>query len=170
MKRFIVISSLVVALNSLAACGFRPIHASYGENAQLQQELASVDINYISTILNQTIASSLSRLLNPENKDAPTRYLLSLDAESSHSALAIQLDQEVTRYKTTVRANYTLKDIKQGTLITEGIYQREGSYDVVESEYAEHVSRKETERRVAKEIAQDIKLDVLTALMQEREE
>lgn len=154
----------VALLMSLSACGFQPIYATSGVNSQLGKELQSIELSYASNVLNQSVARTFKRLISPEGKKHTSRYLLTLNAEASHGALAIQLNQEVTRYKTTVRLSYTLTDMQTGKELRSGKLVRQGGYDVVESEYAEHVSRIDTERRVATELAEDLKLDIISAL------
>ncbi len=161
----VLLACAMIMLLSLSACGFRPLYATTGESGQLKSQLQSIELAYESAPTNQSIARAFKRLVSPEGKTKSPRYLLNLNSEASHGALAIQLDQEVTRYKTTVSLSYSLVDKLTGELLREGSISRQGGYDVVESEYAEHVSRKDTERRVARELAEDLKLDVISALL-----
>ena len=163
MKKPITLLSAILLI-SLSACGFQPLYATSGENSELGKELQSIELSYASNVLNQSVARTFKRLISPEGKTRAPRYLLMLDVQATHGALAIQLNQEVTRYKTTVRLNYTLTDKQTGLEMRSGRLVRQGGYDVVESEYAEHVSRTDTELRVAKELAEDLKLDVISAL------
>lgn len=156
----------VVVLSAITACGFRPVYATYEDDRDLTKKLTAIEISSADTVINQYVRRSLTRLITPEkNKARAPLYVLELDANASHGALAIQLDQEVTRYKTTVSLRYSIKEKASGKIMRQGTLVRQGGYDVVESEYAEHVSRNDTEKRVASELAEDLKLDIISALL-----
>ena len=169
MTRFLISLFVVGGLLVVSACGFRPVHGTTGESAELRKQLQSIEVVYQSSLINQSIGQSLERLLRPEDKSKLKKYVLSFDSRVSHGALGIQLDQEVTRYKTTVSISYSLVDKASGKLLRQDTLQRQGGYDVVESEYAEHISRTDTESRVAKELSEDIKLDIMAALIKAAE-
>lgn len=169
MTRFLISFFVVGGLLITSACGFRPVHGTTGESAALRKQLQSIEVVYRSSLINQSIGQSLERLLRPEGKNNSKRYVLSFDSRVSHGALGIQLDQEVTRYKTTVNISYSLVDKVTGERLRQDTLQRQGGYDVVESEYAEHVSRTDTESRVARELSEDLKLDIMAALIKAAE-
>ena len=169
MTRFLISLFVVGGLLVVSACGFRPVHGTTGESAELRKQLQSIEVVYRSSLINQSIGQSLERLLRPEGKNNSKRYVLSFDSSVSHGALGIQLDQEVTRYKTTVNISYSLVDKVTGVVLRQDTLQRQGGYDVVESEYAEHISRTDTESRVARELSEDLKLDIMAALIKAAE-
>jgi LPS-assembly lipoprotein len=164
MKNYIS-GLIILALVGLAGCGFRPVYSTQGENDTIRKDLLAITYAYEGTPVNQALMRALKQLINPQEETAPIRYILSFDTLASHGALAIQLNQEVTRYKTTVSLSYDLTDSQTGKLIKQGRLTRQGGYDVVQSQYAEHVSRQETEKRVTKELAEDLKLDLISAVL-----
>lgn len=164
LRIFVLCSALMVA-----ACGFHPLYATNDEDAGVRRELAAINVEYKHDLLAQSVATAVKKLINPDSIQTKPRYTLALDATSSYSALAIQLDQQVTRYKVTVTVHYTLADAQTNKVVADSSISRQGGYDAVESDYAIEVSRMDTERRVAKELAEDVKLDIVSAIMKQDE-
>jgi LPS-assembly lipoprotein len=86
-----------------------------------------------------------------------SRYDLVIRLTNTNSALAIQLDNTITRYNLTLTAAFDLKDRSDGGVVFASTVQRVASYNVRRAPFATLTAQKDAERRAAEEIADDIR-------------
>jgi len=158
-------SILIIFIISLNACGFTPVYKQNNSYFEANEKLASVKVNTDRGLNEQYFSSRLNDLLNPTEIDAEKKYDLNIKLSVASTPLAIQQDRTVTRYKVTVGANYTLKDKASDNILSEGTIQREGGFDKVDSNYATYISEEDSKRRVTKELAEDMKLRIISVLL-----
>lgn len=156
-RRFFLTGAVtLVAPGLLGACGFRPLLAR-DEGETIQSELAAIRVTGLSGRLGQHLEIALDENLNPTSSDVPSRYELAINLANTNSALAIQLDNTITRYNLTLTAVFELKDWSDNGLLYRSTVQRVASYNVRRAPFATLTAQKDAERRAAGEIADDIR-------------
>ena len=94
----------------VSGCGFRPLYGG-PEGAAVAEELAAIEVEAPLTRLGRILQNQLIDDLNPAGLTVAKRYRLDLRLRQSRRALAIQLDDTVTRYDLTLAAFFTLRDL-----------------------------------------------------------
>lgn len=153
------------------ACGFRPLYggAPGGETAA---ELASIEVVAPATLVGQFLKNRLLDDLNPSGMTVATRYRLTLDLRRNETALAIQLDDTITRFDLTLAAFFALTSLETGgaapaSAALEGgaasqpayrsAVRRVASYNVVTDPFATLMAEQDAERRAATELSRAIR-------------
>jgi LPS-assembly lipoprotein len=156
-RRVFVLGGLALtAAVALGACGFRPLlHRADGDN--VRGELAAINVTGLGGRLGQHLAIALDENLNPTSRQVPSRYDLAVRLTNTNSALAIQLDNTITRYNLTLVAVFDLKDRSDDSVVYGSSVQRVASYNVRRAPFATLTAQKDAERRAAEEIADDIR-------------
>lgn len=166
-RSFILGGLASAALLPLGACGFRPMF-SRSDGDTVRDELAAIRVTGLGGRLGQHLDVALDENLNPTSKRLPSRYDLAIRLRNTNSALAIQLDNTITRYNLTLTARFELNDRADGSLLYGSSVQRVASYNVRRAPFATLTAQKDAERRAAEEIADDIR--TLLALHFQRRE
>ena len=154
--RRVLLTILVGALTPLAACNLRPLHAGPA-GAELNQELAAVEIKRLEGRLGQTLRNYLIDELNPAGVSTSPTYSLEISLERAQNALAIQLDDVATRYDLSLAATFELKRKADGKTAYRSAVRRLSSYNVRDEPFATLVAEQDAERRAAREIARQIR-------------
>lgn len=162
--RKILIPSLL-SLLMLSACGFTPIYSQKADNTAIAEKLASVEVKPIKTLMGQQYVNALKDILDPKNMSAVSEYTIEASLKKDVMPLAIERDRTVTRYKVIIVAEYKLKEQLSGKVVSTGTVKGAADYDRVDSDYATYVSENDTTSRVIKELAQDTKIKIISALL-----
>ena len=109
-RRLLLALSAGPGLLLLGGCGFRPLYAG-PEGEAVAEELAAVEVRAPLTRLGRILESQLRDDLNPAGLRVARRWRLDLDLRQSRRALAIQLDDSITRYDLTLAAFFTLRKV-----------------------------------------------------------
>lgn len=140
---------------TLGACTFRPLlHATNDQG--VRAELEAIRIVDLDGRLGQLVRNALLDELNPSGVDVPSRYILEVDLERSAESLGIQLDNVITRFNLELTARFELIDPKDGEVLYEAQVRRIASYNVSRQPYATLAAEVDAERRVAKEVGNNI--------------
>jgi LPS-assembly lipoprotein len=95
---------------ALGGCGFRPLYAGpAGE--QVASELAAIDVMAPKTRLGRILENQLIDDLNPAGLAQAKRYRLDVRLERDKRALAVQIDDNITRFDLTLAAFFTLRNL-----------------------------------------------------------
>lgn len=140
----------------LGACGFRPLLYQADGDA-VRGELAAIRITGLGGRLGQHLQVALDENLNPTSAQVSSRYDLGIRLTNTNNALAIQLDNTISRYNLTLTAAFELKDRSDDKVIYGSTVQRVASYNVRRAPFATLTAQKDAERRAAEEIADDIR-------------
>jgi len=151
MKRYL----LLIACLFIAACGFKPVHASLDSN--LQDQLASIEIAPIEGRSGQVLKYKLSDLLTPDSGKTGGQYVLDIVLTSEKRELGIQENLRVTRYDIVQTANYSLKNAVNGTELTKGKATIKSSFNRTESEFSAYVAEEDANKKAAEELAGELK-------------
>jgi len=109
-RRLLVALSAGPGLLLLGGCGFRPLYAG-PEGEAVAEELAAIEVRAPLTRLGRILEQQLHDDLNPAGLRVAQRWRLDLRLQQSRRALAIQLDDSITRYDLTLAAFFTLREV-----------------------------------------------------------
>lgn len=155
-RTFILRGAALTTMGALGACGFRPLlYRADGET--IRGELAAIHVSGLRGRLGQHLEVALDENLNPKSIDLPNRYELAIRLRNTNSALAIQLDNTISRYNLTLTAGFELRDWADGSVIYGATVRRVASYNQRRAPFATLTAQKDAERRAAEEIADDIR-------------
>lgn len=155
-RRRLVAAGLPVILALVAGCNLRPLHARH-DGPNVTRELAAVDVQAPRSRLGQIVENELMDELQAAGQAAPPRYVLDIVLERATNALAIQLDDTVTRYDLTLFARFELRRKADNALLFVSAARRVASYNVVRAPYATLAAEQDAERRAAVELAHEIR-------------
>lgn len=155
---------------ALGGCGFRPMLLAPDEGPEVREHLAAVEITGLNGRLGQLVRRALLDELNPASVEVPRRYLLAVRLRRTSNALAIQLDNTITRYNLTLIAQIQLLDQEQRTPLYSSTVRRIASYNVRRAPYATLVAELDAERRAAREIGNNIRTLLAVYFAREVEE
>lgn len=156
MRRRRALALLGLALPGLAACNLRPLHGG-SSGAAANRELASIAVDVPRSRIGQILRNQLLDELNPAGMEVPQRYVLIVRLDRERDALAIQLDDTVTRFDLTLLARFELRRKADGVTLYQGAARRVASYNVVRAPYATLVAEEDAERRAARELSREIR-------------
>ena len=147
---------LISALLMLAACELRPLHMAPA-GATINEALATIEVSAPKTPVGQQLATHLIDDLNPAGVSVESRYRLEVSLERTRTALAIQLDDRITRYDLTLAAFFRLISLEEDRTIYRSAVRRVASYNVVREPFATLIAEQDAERRAAIEISRQIR-------------
>ena len=161
-----LVLSLCVCL-MVAACGFTPVYST--QNKKLTtNELAAIRVEPIRSREGAILVNKLEQMLTQGDYSQPQKYKLTITLSRDRTAIAIERDRTISRFRLVLTAKYTLKDTSTGKVIDSGLLKREGGYDKVESDYATYVSEEDAINRIARELAEDFRIHLTSALLQKK--
>ena len=102
-------AAIIGLIGGLSACGFRPMMMQ-SKNEDVRDDLAAVEITGLKGRLGQLLRNSLLDHMNPQSLSIAPRYILAIQLNRKTDALAIQLDNTVTRCNLVLTANIRLLD------------------------------------------------------------
>ena len=158
MKRRVILLTgcALFASTALGACGFRPL-LSQTEGDNVRTRLAAVRVTGLGGRLGQQLKIALEDNLDPTSSGGPARYDLDIRLQNTNSALAIQLDNTITRYNLALTAGFQLTSRDDHQVLYQSSVRRVASYNVRRAPFATLTAKQDAERRAAKEIADDIR-------------
>jgi LPS-assembly lipoprotein len=142
---------------ALGGCGFRPLLKQGEGDSEVGRQLAAVEVPTLNSRVGYLVRDSLLDQLNPAGAQIPPRYLLTISLQSRTNALAIQLDNTITRYNLTLAARFSLLDSSDRRVLYQSIVRRVASYNASRAPYAELTAELDAERRAARDVGTDIR-------------
>lgn len=144
------------ALAALGGCGFRPLYGG-GSNTGAGRLFESVRVEREPGEAGFRLHESLVERLRPVAGTAP--MVLVTKTRLIRDQLAIEEDDQVTRFNLRVITSYTLRRAGAGpsdTPLTTGEVRSIAAYNATASQYATLVSERQSVRRASEEIADKI--------------
>lgn len=153
------------------SCGFRPLYGG-APGGEVAAELASIEVVTPDTRVGQLLKNRLLDDLNPSGMTVASRYRLTLELRRTETALAIQLDETITRFDLTLAAFFVLTSLEadgvspasagaDGDAASGPAYRsalrRVASYNVVSDPFATLMAEQDAERRAATELSRGIR-------------
>lgn len=159
----------VVALMcaGLASCGFQPLYAVPETGASVSAELSGVQIMPIKDRLGQIVYNSLIDEITPLGNPAMPNYQLEMKIDANREGLGFEEDDTVTRFNYTIIGTYQLRDVASGKIVHKSASRSIAAYNVVDNQYATLTARQDAEARAARDLSQNIKLQ-LTLFFKDR--
>jgi LPS-assembly lipoprotein len=164
-RRRALLAAALAAVALAGGCNLRPLHGG-ARGAELNRELAAVEVEPPRDRLAQTVRNYLIDELNPAGVAAPVAYTLSFRLERARNSLAIQLDDIATRYDLSLAATFELKTKDDGRTLYRSAVRRVVGYNVRSEPFATLVAEQDAERRAAREISRQIRTQLSLYLAQ----
>ncbi len=143
---------------SLAACGFRPLHSRDSETAYATgDDLAAILVYPLPDRSGQQMHNLLRDGLNPRGQPGNPRFGLRVTLSESTRDLGIRRDATATRANLTVVARFALEDYATRAVLFQAQSRSTNSYDILEDEFANSVSRQDALRRALREVSIQMK-------------
>ncbi|HET6522610.1 MAG TPA: LPS assembly lipoprotein LptE [Geminicoccaceae bacterium] len=163
-RRALLLALLLTAAAGLGGCGCRPIYGRDPEMAAagapgdrpVRAEMAAVRVVGLNDRLGQALYNDLLDELNPAGIEVSPRYDLVVRTSRGTQALAIQLDNQITRYNLTLAAAFQLRRRADNRPLYRSTVRRVASYNVRREPFATLIAEQDAERRAAREVSEDI--------------
>lgn len=143
---------LTVGLAGIGGCNLRPLHGG-SQGAEVDRELASIEVNATQNRIGQKIKTFLLDDLNPRGATELGRYELMVRTQASRTALLVQLDGDITRYDLLLAAFYELRDKVDQKVLYRSAARRVASFNLRRAPFATQVSQDDAEDRAARELS-----------------
>lgn len=147
-----------LALLSLAACGFEPVHGKASTQRIVAQggvDLSAIIVSVDRTRLGQLLKAEISDRIHPRLSNAPKRYRLSITLEESELSRFINPDGTPSRGDFVYNSSYSLIDLVSKKQVATGTLERISSYNISDSaDYATFVTQEDARKRGVIALAQ----------------
>ena len=137
----------------LGNCGFQPLH---GKRSQING-MPSVAVAAIPDRAGQIVRNKLLDLLQLKSVADRPVFKLSVSLKESREGMAFQQDDSATRFNLRLAAQFKLTDIRTGQSLLVGNARAISAYNVVRSDYANLINRRDALRRAAERLAEGIR-------------
>jgi LPS-assembly lipoprotein len=150
------------AASLLAACGYTPLYGSMSGsghgNAKITEAMKGLDVPQIpgGGLIGLDVRNGLLDNMGIDGNPVKPAQRLEVTLTPSLGGLLVQPDAAITRYNYTLLGAYRLVDTKDGHVLTEGHVYGQSAYNVVTSEYATVVARRDAERRAAQNVSTEL--------------
>ena len=149
----------ILGATLLGACGFQPLYGTGRTplDGAVVADLAAVRIEPIPDRVGQVVRNNLLDRLTPLGEPASPRFQLSVGLAEAKEGLAIQIDNNFTRFNLTLTASYVLEDAGSGSVVTAGKVRATAAYNVLRSDFANVIAERDAQLRVAREVSDELK-------------
>ena len=148
-------AALSLTALALGACGFRPLYAKTENGPGVQGALARVAVQEQRERVGFDVRSRLVELLSRGGGASPA-YDLAIKVEEREEGLAIEPDTSVTRYNFELTGFFVLRDRASGKVLTRGSSKAVAAYNVVDSQFATEIAKRDVRDRAARTLGEDI--------------
>lgn len=114
----------VLSLAALAACGFTP---AYGPNGPASALRGTIEVEAPT---NKNAFDFVTQLEQRLGLPETPRYVLSYSLETREDRVGLTPKQEIIRYQIFGSANFTIRDVETGEVLTKGTVDNFTSYSV----------------------------------------
>ncbi len=157
IARALTVSVALAANGFIGGCGFTPIYGEKSAGVTASAALAQVEIAPIPGMVGYYVRNGLvSRIHGNEGVRASHRLDVSLS--TGLGGVLVEPDASITRYNYTLSATYQLVDLGTNATVFKGTSNASTGYNVVDSEYATLVSKRDAEKRAAEFVSEEMTL------------
>jgi len=156
----------LLLVTALAGCGFKPLYGERGVTS-LADTLSNIAVivdggdGRVGRLVQYELLDNLSSSgVAPSNAD----YRVDLTTNFHERDLAIQRDAEVTRRSVIAMVTFRLVDMRTGEQVMRSVARARSSYNRVVSEFANITAAQDAQRRLAKTLADDIRIQIAVEL------
>ena len=134
----------------LAACGFTPL---YGPQSSAQLARGKIDVAQIHGLMGFTLRKRLTSRLGAATAAS---HRLNVRITTSSQELAINPQNEITRYSLTGIARFDLRQLAANKTVLNGDVRAFSAYSATASAYATSVAERDAQERLANALAEQI--------------
>jgi len=134
----------------LGACGFTPL---YGDNTKASIARGRIEVAKISGLMGFKMRERLTSKLGPATNPS---HLLRVTVSVSSQQLAINPQNEITRYSLTGIAKFKLRHNAADVDVFDGDVRAFSAYSATASAYATSIAEKDARERLATTLAEQI--------------
>lgn len=163
--RFYVIF-IVLASFMLGSCGFKPLYGTYGEKAEVLQ---NVWIDRIRDEQGQALRNHLIDRFYSDGYPQAARYNLQITLSNFTRSLDVQKDDTTSRAQLIIRAKYQLIDRQTNRAVHEATIRSVNSYNILASQFTTTVTQEDAEDRALRDLADKLKTRITLFLTEEIE-
>ena len=151
-------AALGAALMALTGCGFSPLYGDHAgpSGANVASDLGTIRVNQIGERYGQLMTNQLHDTFKPQGGAIPAVYELNVGLTEIKSDIAARADGTASRSTISMTANWQLRRITDGTVVTSGVVRSQGGHDVLSNEYANVVSADTDEVLAVKDCSDQI--------------
>jgi hypothetical protein len=153
-----------LALLSLAACGFTPVYGDHGQTAFTDDSLAMVKVAQIGDRLGVILTDHLRDSFNPDSADVAPQYELTVALSESQIGTATRPDGTAAWIDVALKADWTLKRLKDGKPVLTGTSSASAGYGVVNDNYDNITSQNADELRDLNQLQAEIQTRIALSL------
>ena len=132
----------------------------YGEQATgpaVTQEMAAISIDPIDDRLGQLVRNALLDRVTPMGSPREPIYRLKVRVTEEREDVGLRQDASVTRANYRLNGQFQLVEIATDTPLMTGNTWTATAYDVVQQDFSTVVAQRDAERRLAVELAEEIR-------------
>jgi hypothetical protein len=152
---------LLISLLLVSSCGFQTIYGTgnniSSKSAAYNEELASIKVQIPRSKLNQDLKNNLEKILNPDDIEVDSKYLIKIDLETRIASTFTTDTGSSGRNKVILNAKYELIDINSEELIATGSVLAKDDYDLGENRFANYITEENISSNLTLIIAQNIR-------------
>jgi LPS-assembly lipoprotein len=157
VRRLALAAGLAAVLPALGGCGFEPLYGKQEDGPGVTAELAQVYVMPIPNRLGQILYNYLRDRVVPYGQPGDPKYVLAVALGQNFSSAAIRPDATASRLNVTMQAFYYLYDAQTRKLLTQGVAQSMGAYNVRAEPYPTLVSRQDVESRISRDLGDEVR-------------
>jgi len=149
--------TFLLAPLALAACGFTPI---YGRGSAAEKIRGKILFGEVDSRLSFEFYEQLENRLG---RTETALFQLDVTLSVTSEGLAITQDNAITRYNLTGAASFTLTRIADNSVVLRDNLRAFTAYSATASAYATHVSERDSNRRLAISLADQIAIRIASS-------
>ncbi len=150
---------LLTAAALLMGCGFRPLYGS-GDAAEIENELAAIQVRPIDNRIGQILHNHLIDLLTPGGRPRQVKYVLHVRLKKSIVHLGVQKNELATRTNLWITARFLLLSPGGSTLFN-GQSVTISSFNILGSDdLATLAAEKDARARAVRQVAGDLRTKI----------
>ena len=145
----------VFCLILLGNCGFKPLHGKQFRNVNDNtiNALSHVTVPTIPDRVGQLVRNKLLDRLHIKGAAYRPLYRLSVSLKESSEGIAFQQDDSATRFNLYLTAQFELSNTLTTEILLKGNTRAIAAYNVVRSDYANLINRRDALKRAAESVA-----------------
>jgi LPS-assembly lipoprotein len=158
---------LIAATPALTACGgdgFKPLYGATASGVGLEQTLAKVDFAPIPGRVGQRIRNELIFETTGGGNPGTPAYRLEVVIKESLTSMQVLTNGDSLSQIYAIDANFRLLNVGDKQVVFQGTSTARANFERFESIYSNVRAREDAENRVAKTVAEDIKIRLATYL------
>jgi len=156
-QRKFLLLAVLSALIPLSGCGYTPLYGSMDHDSKVTEAMQQVSVPTIGGgLVGLDVRNELLDSLGIEGSPIHPAQRLEVTVTPGLAGLLVQPDAAITRYNYTLVGSYKLVDSSSGKVLTQGSVYGESAYNVVASQYATVVARRDAEKRAAQNVSEEI--------------